>query len=273
MAAALPVVFVVAQSEAAFLLYAEHVGELEEMAVCLVGGGFADSDNTAAVVDKLLDRGGYVRVAPPFPAGMGRVGIPHVDERVDTFQDIRILLDVVKADETHVKRSSGEGLNDSRIGIILFEIQGMVYHVASPGTHFSPAVQDGDTLDAVGHAAFYVVIELAEFIADGLHIVYKFREIQRQLQVSAVPDPVYGLSQDGAAGSHPVDLGLLHGISAFVEGIREEIGQQAGLRIGNAFDVADQPQGGAISYASHNRVQPQLFKSLQERFGADPMVP
>ena len=83
MAVAVPVVFVVAQGKATFLLHAEHVGKLEEMAVCLVGAGLADADDAAAFIYKLLDSGGNLRVAPPFPAGMGRVCVAHIDEDVD----------------------------------------------------------------------------------------------------------------------------------------------------------------------------------------------
>ena len=57
-----------------------------------------------------------------------------------------------------------------------------------------------------------------------------------------------------------------------MEGIREEIGQQPCFRIGNPFDVADQPQGGAISHASHHRVQAHIAKFLHKGFGADPVV-
>ena len=57
-----------------------------------------------------------------------------------------------------------------------------------------------------------------------------------------------------------------------MEGIREEIGKKSSFRILHAFDIADQTQGSAVSYASHHRVQADGLKFIHKRLSADPVI-
>ena len=54
----LPVVLVVVQGEAGFLLHAQNAGQLEVVALVLVAGGLAYADEAAAPMDKLPNRCG-----------------------------------------------------------------------------------------------------------------------------------------------------------------------------------------------------------------------
>ena len=150
----------------------------------------------------------------------------------------RVGLDVVKADELHVERRAGERLDDAGVAVVLLLIQRVVHHVAAPGAHLAPAVEHRHGLDAVGRRALDVVVQLAELVAHALHIVDELGELAGQLQVAAVADAVDGLAQDGAPGGHPVLLGLPHGVAALVEGVGEEVGQEAALGVLHARDVA-----------------------------------
>ena len=272
MAVVFPVVLVIADGEVLLLLHAEHIGKLDEMAVGLMAAGLAHADDAAAVVDKFLNGGGNRGIAPPFAAGLRGIRVAHVDDHVDVLQDIRILQNVVEADELHVEGRAGQGFDNAEIGIILLVVQGVMHHVIAPGSHPAPAVEDGDALHAVRGGSLHVLIQLAELRADGFHVVHKFRELHGQLQIAAVADAVHGLSQDGASCRHPVDLGFLHGISALVEGIREEVGKKPSFRILHALDIADQTQGRSISHASHHGVQADGLELIHEGLGSDPVI-
>ena len=272
MAVILPVVFVVADGEVLLFLHAEYVGQLDEMAVGLMAAGLTHTDDAAAVIDKLLDGGGDHGIAPPFSAGLCRIRIAHVDDHVDVLENIRILQNIVKTDELHIEGSAGQRFDHAEVGIILFIVQGMMHHMVAPGTHFAPAVQYRNPLHAVRGGSLHVLIQLAELRAYGFHIIHKFRELHGQLQISAIADAVHGLSQDGTSCRHPVDLRLLHRITALVEGIREEIRKKSSFRILHAFNIADQAQGGSISYASHHSVQADGLEFVHKRLRADPVI-
>ena len=96
----LPVVLVVVEGEAGLLFHTQHAGQLEETALVLVAAGFAHADQAAAVPDKAPDGGGYLRVLPPDAAGVGGVGVAHVDEHVDLVQKMGVLLHVLNASMT-----------------------------------------------------------------------------------------------------------------------------------------------------------------------------
>jgi len=57
-----------------------------------------------------------------------------------------------------------------------------------------------------------------------------------------------------------------------VEHIREEIGQEATLRVLYILNIAKQPQGGAVAYAAHHSIQPDGGEFLHKRLHADPVV-
>ena len=149
----------------------------------------------------------------------------------------------------------------------------MVNHVAAPGAHFSPAVQHGHGLDAVGGGTLDVLIQLPELITDGSYIVNELRKLQGQFQVAAVADAVNGLAENGPPGSDPVFLGFLYRVAALVERIREEVGQEPALGVLDAGDVGNQPQGGAVAHGTHHRVYADGLPLLHKRLGADPVVP
>ena len=68
-----------------------------------MAGGLTHANEAAAVPDELPDRGGDLRVLPPDAAGVGGVGIAHIDDDIQLIQQGGVLLDVLKADELHVK--------------------------------------------------------------------------------------------------------------------------------------------------------------------------
>ena len=145
-------------------------------------------------------------------------------------------------------------------------------HMAAPGAHFAPAVQDRNFLEAVRNGALDVLVKFTEFIADLLHIVQEVRELHRQLQIAAVADTVDGFAQDGSAGGHPVVFCLFDRISAFAEDIREEIREQTAFGIFDARDIADQTQRGSVSDAADYRIQAESLEFFHKWFGADPVV-
>ena len=154
---------------------------------------------------------------------MRRVAVADVEQHVHTVQCVGVLLQIIEAEEPHVERRAGKRLNDTRIGIVLFLIERVMYHMAAPCAHLSPAVQNGHGLEAVGRRALYVLIQLSELMTDAFDVVDEVRELARQLQIAAVADAVDGLSEDGAPRRDPVFLRLAHRVAARMERIREEI--------------------------------------------------
>ena len=57
-----------------------------------------------------------------------------------------------------------------------------------------------------------------------------------------------------------------------MEGVGEEVGQEAALGVLHAGDIADQAQGGAVAHRTHHGVQPNGLELLQVGLGADEMV-
>ena len=57
-----------------------------------------------------------------------------------------------------------------------------------------------------------------------------------------------------------------------MEGVGEEVGQEAALGVFHAGDVADEPQGAAVAHAAHHRVQPDGGELRHVGLGADPVV-
>ena len=148
----------------------------------------------------------------------------------------------------------------------------MVNHVAAPRALLPPAVQHSHGLDAVGRGTLDVLVQFAELVADALDIVEELRELAGQLQVAAVADAVNGLAQDGAASGDPVLLGLAHRVAALVEGIGEEVGQEAALGVLDAGNVGNQAQGAAVADTADNGIHAGLLELGHERLAADPVV-
>ena len=267
-----PVVLVVVEGEAVFFLHAQHACKLENVALIRVTGRLTHADKTAAVPDELADSRGDLRVFPPDAAGVGGVGIAHVDNDIQRIQQMRVVLDVLKADELHIKGRAGQHLNDTGIAIVLLVIECVMHHMTAPGPHFAPAVQHGHPLDTIGCGALDVLIQFAELVADALHIVHELRELQGQFQVAAVADAVDGLAQDGAAGSDPVLFGFPHRVAALVEGVREEVRQKTSFGVLHALNVGDQAQGGAVAHTAHHGIQSDGLELRHEGLGADPVI-
>ena len=235
-------------------------------------GRLTHADDAAAPVDKPPDGHGNRGVLPFASAGVGRVTVAHIEDDVNGIQNGRILPNILKGDKLHIKGSAGQRLDDAGIGIVLLLIQGMVHHMAAPGAHSAPAVQHRHSLHAVGSGAPDALIQQPELVAHRLDIVHEIRELQRQLQISAVANAVDGLAQDGSAGGDPVFPGFLHRVAPLVEGIREEIGQEPALGVPDAGDVGNQPQGGAVAHGAHHRVQPDGPPLVHEGLGANPVI-
>ena len=203
---------------------------------------------------------------------MGCITVTHADEHIQAVEEIGLLPDILKTDKGHVKRCTAERLDHAGVAVVFLLVQGMVHHVAAPGTRLAPAVEHGHTLQTHGPAALDVLVELTELVAHALHIIEELRKLARQLQIAAVADAVDGLAQDGAAGGEPVVSRLAYGVAALVEGIGEEVGQKAAFGVFDARDVTDETQRAAVSDAAHHRVQPDAGKLRHIRFRADPVV-
>ena len=170
---------------------------------------------------------------------MGGVCIAYIDDDIHRFQQLRIVLDILKADKLHIKRCARQHFDHARIAVILLVVEGMMHHVTAPCPHFTPAVQHSHPFDAVRRSALDILIQFAELLADALHIVHKLRELQCQLQIATIANAVNGRSQDGAAGCDPVLLGFPHRVAALMERVREEVRQKASFRVLHALDVID----------------------------------
>src|SRR5699024_1044696 len=180
---------------------------------------------------------------------------------------------IVKTDKFHIKGRPAECFDDPCIGIILFIVNGVMDHMISPGPHLSPAVKDSHLFDAVWRSAFDVLIQGSELVADLFYISNKLRELHGQFQISSISDPVNRLSQDGSSRSYPVHFGLLHRVSSLMEDIREDIGQEPSFAVTHSFDITQQPQCRAISYASHYSIKSDSLNLLHNRLCTDPVVP
>ena len=103
-----PVVLVVVEGEAVFFLHAQHACKLENVALIRVTGRLAHADKAAAVPDELADSGGDLRVFPPDAASMGSVGIAYIDDDIQRIQQMRVVLDILKADRSEERRVGKE---------------------------------------------------------------------------------------------------------------------------------------------------------------------
>ena len=175
------VVAVRVQGKAVFLFHAQNIVQLEEFALPLVGCRLAHADKATAVIDKGLYPGDDLLITPVGAAGLSGICVAHIQDHVKLIQEVRIALNIFKADKRHIKGCAAKRLNDAEIGIILPIIQTMVHHMVAPGAHFAPAVEHGHLLYAIGGHALNIVIQGAELVAHGLNVIHKVRELERQL--------------------------------------------------------------------------------------------
>ena len=87
--------------------------------------------------------------------------------------------------------------------------------------------------------------KLANHLTD---LVDKSGPVCRQLQITAVSDPVKRGTKNRSSRFHPIILRLADGVSALGKDIREEIRKQPSFRIVHAFDIGDHPQRHAVAY-------------------------
>ena len=137
-----PVVFVFIEVETVFFFDTKYIIKLEEMSLPLMCCRLSDTDKSAAVVYKLFDCSDNRLIDPVFTTALCGICISNIQNDIKLFQKLRIFTDVIKADKRYIKRCTAQRFNDSEIRIILFVVDCMVYHMVSPGTHLSPAVQN-----------------------------------------------------------------------------------------------------------------------------------
>ena len=107
-----PIVLIVVQREAGFLLNAQNICQLQVVALVLVAGGLTDTDEAAAVMDKLTDCGGNDSILPLSTAGVSSIAVTHIDDDINGVQDRGILSDIVEGDA----ESSNVGTRMGRLG-------------------------------------------------------------------------------------------------------------------------------------------------------------
>ena len=57
-----------------------------------------------------------------------------------------------------------------------------------------------------------------------------------------------------------------------MEGVWEEVGEEASFCVGDSFDIADETERAAVSYASHHGIEANGLKLIHERFCSNPVV-
>ena len=145
-----------------------------------MGCRLTHADETAAVIDKGLYPGDDLLITPVGAAGLGGICVAHIQDYVKRIQEVRITLNILKADKRHIKGCAAKRLNDAEIRIILPIIQTVMHHMVAPGAHFAPAVEHGHLLYAIGGHALNIVIQGAELVAHRLNVIHKVRELERQ---------------------------------------------------------------------------------------------
>lgn len=89
---------------------------------------------------------------------MCRIRITHIDDHIDILQNILIFQDILKAYKFHIKRGSGKCFDNTCIGIILLEVNGMMHHMAAPGSHLAPAVKYSNLFYTIGRGSLNIFI-------------------------------------------------------------------------------------------------------------------
>ena len=112
---------------------------------------------------------------------MGRIPVTYINQHVNVFQNLRILPNLLKGEEYYLIGCAGQRFNHAGIAVILLLVEGMMHHMAAPGTHTSPAVQNSHLFIAEALRAFDVLIQLPEFVTHAFHIIDKLRKLASQL--------------------------------------------------------------------------------------------
>ena len=108
-----PVVLVVVQGKAGFLLNAQQGSQLQIVALILVTGGFTNTDEAAAVMDKLADCCGNCGIFPLGATGVGGVTVTDVDDYINIVQNGCIIANIVEGDELHIEGGAGQSFDDT----------------------------------------------------------------------------------------------------------------------------------------------------------------
>ncbi|MNV78208.1 hypothetical protein D3C71_1716870 [compost metagenome] len=98
-----PVIFIITESESFFLLYTEDACKLEVPSVRLMSCGFAHSNESSALMNKLLHCCYNICIQPPIPTCVGRIAIPYIQNDIDSFKDRGVILNIIKANEFDIK--------------------------------------------------------------------------------------------------------------------------------------------------------------------------
>ena len=137
-----PVVFVFIEVETVFFFDTKYIIKLEEMSLPLMCRRLSDTDKSATVVYKFFDCCNDRLIDPVFTTALRSVRIADIQHDIKLFQKLRIFTDIIKTDKGYIKRCTTQSFDNTKIGVILFVIDCMVYHMISPGAHFAPAVQN-----------------------------------------------------------------------------------------------------------------------------------
>ena len=141
-----------------------------------------------------------------------------------------------------------------------------------PRSHPTPRVEDRHVELAFGGRSPGAFVHVAEFVGDAGHRVHELREFRGERQVAAVAHAADRRAQDRAARLAPVVESLDARIVALVEGVGEEVRQEAALGVPDAGDVRDHAGGGAVADRTDHGVQAEVPEPVLVRFGADPLI-
>ena len=126
-----PVVFILVEIESVFLLYTEYIVKLEEMALPLMCRRFSDTDKSAAVVYKLFDCGNNRLIYPVFSAALCSIRIADIQNDIKLSEKFLIFANIVKTDKGYIKRRAAQCFDNTEVGVILFVIDCVMYHMIS----------------------------------------------------------------------------------------------------------------------------------------------
>ena len=99
-----PVVFICIEIKSSLFFYTKNVIQLEEFSLPLMSSRFADTDKSAAIIDKFPHCCKDHRICPVLAAGLCSVPITYIDDHVKIIQKLFVLTDVVKTDKGNIKR-------------------------------------------------------------------------------------------------------------------------------------------------------------------------
>ena len=115
-----------------------------------------------------------------------------------------------------------------------------MYHMIAPGSHFAPAVQNGNFFHTIRSGSLDILIQCTEFFANGFDIFYKIRELKCKFQISPITNSLNRAAQDCSSCCYPVDLCFFDRITTLMECIRKEIWQKSSFGIFYMLDVTEE---------------------------------